>query len=71
MATKPIRIGIVGAGSIVKRRHLPGFAELEDVEVVAVCNRRRETAEAVAAEWNIPHVADTPEAVIGSGDRTR
>ncbi len=68
MGTQPIRIGIVGAGSIVKRRHLPGFAELEDVEVVAVCNRRRETAEAVAAEWNILHVADTPEALIGRDD---
>jgi predicted dehydrogenase len=68
MPPVPIRIGIIGAGAIVKRRHLPGFAALEDVQVVAVCNRRRETAEAVAREWHIPHVLDDPAALIARDD---
>ncbi|HKI98551.1 MAG TPA: Gfo/Idh/MocA family oxidoreductase [bacterium] len=68
MSSVPIRIGIIGAGNIVKTRHLPGFAKEADVQVVAVCNRRRESAEAVAAEWKIPHVVDTPEAVIARDD---
>lgn len=65
---KPIRIGIIGAGGIVTRRHLPGFAEIPGVEVIAVCNRRRKNAEAVAAEWNIPHIDDTPEALLERGE---
>jgi predicted dehydrogenase len=68
MSQTPIRIGIVGAGNIVKTRHLPGFAKLPDVQVLAVCNRRRETAQAVAREWHIPDVMDTPEAVIARSD---
>lgn len=52
----PIRIGIIGAGGIVRQRHLPGLAKLPDVTVIAVCNRTRATAEAVAREWGIPRV---------------
>jgi predicted dehydrogenase len=68
MSSVPIRIGIIGAGNIVKTRHLPGFAKLDDVQVLAVCNRRRASAEAVAKEWRIPHVVDDPAAVIARDD---
>ena len=68
MTALPVRIGIIGAGGIVKSRHLPGFARIEDCQVVAVHNRRRATAEAVAREWKIPHVVDSPEAVYGRDD---
>ena len=68
MGTQPIRIGIIGAGGIVTSRHLPGFGKIVDCEVVAVCNRRRESSEAVAREWNIPHVVDTAEALIARED---
>ncbi len=65
---KPIRLGIIGAGNIVKTRHLPGFAKIEDCTVVAVHNRRRANAEAVAKEWKIPHVVDSAQAVYGRDD---
>ncbi|HVQ74438.1 MAG TPA: Gfo/Idh/MocA family oxidoreductase [Candidatus Binatia bacterium] len=64
----PIRIGIIGAGGIVTSRHLPGFAKIPDCTVVAVHNRRRAGAEAVAREWKIPHVVDSAEAVYGRDD---
>jgi predicted dehydrogenase len=64
----PIRIGIIGAGGIVTSRHLPGFAKIEDCQVVAVHNRRRDTAEAVARAFQIPHVVDSAEAVYGRDD---
>jgi predicted dehydrogenase len=64
----PIRIGIIGAGDIVRRRHLPGFAKIPDCQVVAVHNRRRANAEAVAREWKIPHVVDSPAAVYERDD---
>ncbi|HUJ73313.1 MAG TPA: Gfo/Idh/MocA family oxidoreductase, partial [bacterium] len=68
MTTLPIRIGIIGAGNIVKTRHLPGFQKQEDCQVVAVHNRRRANAEAVAKEWNIPHVLDSAQAVLERDD---
>ncbi len=36
--SKPVRIGIIGAGNIVKTRHLPALQAMEEVEIVAVCN---------------------------------
>jgi predicted dehydrogenase len=68
MSPLPLRIGIVGAGGIVQSRHLPGFAKVPDCTVVAVCNRRRATAEAVARDWKIPHVLDRPEDVLARDD---
>src|SRR5213593_3885403 len=56
MAAKRLRIGIIGAGGIVRSRHLPALRGIAGVEVVAVCNRSRESGEAVAREWSIPEV---------------
>lgn len=51
-----LKVGIIGAGGIVKSRHLPGLSGIPDVKVQAVCNRSRESGEAVAREWDIPEV---------------
>ena len=53
MADK-VRIGIIGAGGFTQSRILPGFKAVEGCEVVMVANRRKETAEAVAAKFEIP-----------------
>ena len=64
MTQDELRIGIVGAGQIVRNRHLPGFRQLPDVRVVAVCNRHRESAVRVAREWDIPKVYGNWEELI-------
>ena len=53
---KKLRIGIVGAGSIVRQKHLPGLLAIPQVEVVAVSNSKPESAREVAREFNIPEV---------------
>jgi predicted dehydrogenase len=40
-----LKIGIVGAGAVVKDRHLPALKKIPDVEVVAVCNSSYESSE--------------------------
>lgn len=62
--SQSLRIGIIGAGGIAKSRHLPNLSQIPDVEVVAVCNRREETARAVADEWGIPKVVDRWERIV-------
>jgi predicted dehydrogenase len=43
---KPLRIGIIGAGGIVKQRHLPGLLKLPDeASIVAVANQSPGSAE--------------------------
>ncbi len=59
-----IRIGIIGAGSIARSRHLPGFRAIPGVKVVGVCNRHRESSSRVAREFDIPKVFGSWEALI-------
>lgn len=51
-----VRIGIIGAGGIVRTRHLPGLRAIPEAVVAVVCNRTLESGEAVAKEWGIPEV---------------
>ena len=58
MNEQKIRIGIVGAGRNTTFRHIPGLQAIEGVEIVAVCNRSRESSERVASEFGIPKIYD-------------
>ena len=46
-----LRIGIVGAGSVVKNRHLPALKKIPDVEVAAVCNSTYESSEKFCVDY--------------------
>jgi predicted dehydrogenase len=50
----PLRIGLIGAGANTRARHIPGFRDLPEVEIVAVCNRRPESTASVARQYRIP-----------------
>jgi predicted dehydrogenase len=51
-----IRIGLVGAGKIVDTFHLPAWKKLKEVEVVSICDPRREIASELAQRFCIPNV---------------
>jgi predicted dehydrogenase len=68
MGGERLRIGIIGAGGIVRSRHLPALREVDGVEVVAVCNRSRESGEAVARECGIPEVMTDWRALVARPD---
>ena len=50
---KPIRIGIVGSGKIVRAEHIPRFRAIEGVELVAVANRTPDSSRHSAAKLGI------------------
>ena len=52
--TETIRIGIAGAGKIVRDEHIPRFRALPGVELVGVANRTRESSQRVARELDLP-----------------
>jgi predicted dehydrogenase len=54
MTSKPMRIGIIGAGANTAARHIPGLRTLPGVEIAAVVNRSRESSERAAARFGIP-----------------
>ncbi len=66
--SKKVRIGVIGAGGNTRAKHIPGFQAIPGVEVVAVCNRTKESGEKVAKEFGIPLVAENWREIIGSAD---
>ena len=54
MASKPLRIGVIGLG-FGSKVHIPGLLA-EGMEVVAVCARHKENADEVASKFGIPNV---------------
>ena len=66
--SQPLRIGLVGAGANTRSRHIPGLQALEGVEILAVCNRRPESTEAVAREFNVPRRYQHWEEVVADPD---
>ena len=48
-----LRIGVVGAGSIVRTRHLPALKKHPDVEIVAVSNSTYESSEIFCREHSL------------------
>jgi predicted dehydrogenase len=51
-----VRVGVVGAGSMAKRVHLPSLTEIEGAEVVAICDIVPERAQELAQTFSIPGV---------------
>jgi len=50
-----IRVGVIGAGLISEKAHLPAWSKLADVvEIVAVSDLKVERAEAAAAKFGVP-----------------
>ena len=49
-----IRVGVIGAGNIVRSVHIPGLRRMPGCEVVAVANRSLESSKRAAAEMAIP-----------------
>lgn len=66
--SRAIRIGFVGAGGIVRTRHLPNLKPLPGMELVAVCNQRRETAQTIAKDFGIAEVLDDWKQLIARPD---
>lgn len=64
--SKPIRIGVIGAGNNTRAKHIPGFQAIPGVTVTAVCNRTKASGEAVAKEFGIPTVTDNWRDIIES-----
>ncbi len=54
--SRKLRVGIVGAGAIGTRSHLPGYQRDPRTEVVALCDPNKDRARAIADEHNIPRI---------------
>lgn len=53
MSNRTLRAGVIGAGDIGQKGHIPGF-QAAGVEVIAVCDSNLQRAKEAAAKFNIP-----------------
>lgn len=60
----PLRIGIIGAGSNTRDRHIPGLRAHDGVIIHGVANRSRASSEAAAKLLGIPTAYDNWQALI-------
>lgn len=51
--SKKLRVGVIGAGGIATSVHMPSLAEIENVEVVAICDLREEKAKKLAEKYGV------------------
>ena len=63
-----LRVGVIGAGRWCKTAHLPGFHRSPLCELVVICDRDRELAEARAREFDIPEIETDAERVLARTD---
>jgi len=61
-----VRYGILGFGHHAIKRLVPGFAGAENAQLAGLWRRNQEKAKANAAEFSIPHLFETPEALCAS-----
>ena len=54
MASDKLRVGFVGSGAIAQGAHFPGWRELGDTEIVAICDIIPETAAKAAEIAGVP-----------------
>lgn len=68
MADNRLRIGFVGAGGIVRQRHVPGLRQVPDVELAGVANRSQASSERAAHELGIGRVYPEWRALVQSDE---
>lgn len=61
-----VGIALVGAGNIAQSVHLPLLAGMRNVRIVALCDKNRSRARALAEKYNIPRVCKTVEEVLAT-----
>lgn len=63
-ARPPVRVAVLGAGSIAQIVHLPILSRMRGVQVAAIADRDAHTARTIAKRFEVPAVATTFEEVL-------
>lgn len=68
MSTDTIRVGVIGAGSNTRAKHIPGLRAIEGVEIVSVRNSTDESSQEAAGELEIPRWHATWRELVEADD---
>ncbi len=59
MTQKKLGVAIVGSGGIAQGAHMPAFAALPEVQILAVCDVSKAARESAAEKFQVPHQFET------------
>lgn len=62
---KPIRVGVIGAGGIASKLHLPELAEVAGVEIAVLSGRKESRLEMLCRRFHVPRWTHSYEEVLG------
>lgn len=60
-----MKVGIIGAGGIAQKLHLPQIAAMSDMRVTHICGRRESRLRSLADRYEIPAITTSEEALLG------
>ncbi len=63
-----VRVGFIGAGGNARLRHLPGFGQIDGVELTAVANRSLESSQRIANDFGIDRVCADWREIVSAPD---
>ena len=63
-----VRVGIIGAGSIARDRHIPLLQKVRDVSVTQLWSRTMDNANKTASDFGVPTVVENWEEIVDSPD---
>ena len=58
MASRNVRVGVIGAGSWAVSNHIPVLAQRDDVELVSAVRKGREALEAIGSRFGFTHLSE-------------
>ncbi len=61
---KKLKYACIGTGGIADQKHLAGYAQLDDVELVAICGRNQDAARRLAEKYGVPHIYADEDAMF-------
>jgi predicted dehydrogenase len=64
----PLRIAIVGCGSVVERFHLPASTSVPELSIEFLVDREQRRAATLAASYRVPNVATDFREIVGQVD---
>lgn len=65
---RKLKIGVIGAGGICRNVHMPSLSEIENCEVVAICDHHEEKAKAMAEKYGIPKIYTLHHEMLANED---
>lgn len=52
--SKKLKMAVIGVGGIAQNQHLPAYANIDNIEIIAVCDILPDRAKEVAEKFNVP-----------------